>query len=88
MDMHFRPASDIKGCSVSGITRDVKLNASPVRIALKSIEIYLLALNTRYAFTILSVKILSVNLSYACFYVLKQVYRYNITKDAVNHVKD
>lgn len=78
MDMHFRPASDIKGCSVSGITRDVKLNASPVRIALKSIEIYLLALNTRYAFTILSVKILSVNLSYACLYVLKRVYRYTI----------
>lgn len=46
---------------MSDITRDVKLNASPVRIALKSIEIYLLALNL--AFTILSVKILSVNLS-------------------------
>lgn len=85
MDMHFRSASDIKGCSVSDITRDVKLNASPVRIALKFIEIYLLALNL--AFTILSVKILSVNLSYACFYILKQVYRYNITKD-VNQVKD
>lgn len=70
---------------MSDITRDVKLNASPVRIALKSIEIYLLALNL--AFTILSVKILSVNLSYACFYVLKQVYRYNIRKD-INQVKD
>lgn len=70
---------------MSDITRDVKLNASPVRIALKSIEIYLLALNL--AFTILSVKILSVNLSYAFFYILKQVYRYNITKD-VNQVKD